>query len=158
MINVVFVCLGNICRSPMAEGVFQHLVNEAGLGDKINVDSAGTGNWHVGQRAHHGTRDILNKHEIAYDGRARQFIAADLDTFDYILAMDDSNFSNIRRLAGDADDKTITMFLQYANDTGLTDITDVPDPYYTSGFDYVYDLVQKGAQALLDHIRKTHGL
>ena len=158
MINVLFVCLGNICRSPMADGVMQNLVNQAGLGDKIHVDSAGTGGWHVGEQAHHGTRKILKKHDIPYEGRARQFIQDDLDTFTYVLAMDNSNLSNIQRLAPQNPSAEINLFLHYAKQANTVDVTEVPDPYYTGGFDYVYDLVNAGCQALLDHIRKEHNL
>src|SRR5689334_2678843 len=83
VIRVLFVCMGNICRSPMAEAVFQHMVNEAGLSSKFSLDSAGTGGWHAGETAHRGTLNVLKDHNIPYDGRARQFIRADLDKFDY---------------------------------------------------------------------------
>jgi protein-tyrosine phosphatase len=168
MINVLFVCLGNICRSPMADGVFQHLVQEAGLMRDIAVDSAGTGGYHIGETAHRGTLAILKKHGIPYNGRARQFSGADLNDYDYVLAMDRSNLTGILRYVpdvnpGDApitlDDGTeIAMFLSYANQAGTVDVEEVPDPYYTGGFDYVYDLVRKGSIALLDHIREKHGL
>jgi len=158
-ISVLFVCLGNICRSPMADGVFRHMVKEADLDDTITVESAGTGSWHVGEKAHPGTRKVLAAHHIEYDERARQFTAKDLDTFDYVLAMDSSNLSNIQRLSlGDATHAEIRKFLSYANDADLTDVEDVPDPYYTGGFDYVYDLVEKGSRALLEYIRKQHDL
>ena len=155
MVKVLFVCLGNICRSPMAEGVFQNLVNEAGLSDKIMIDSAGTASYHVGERAHSGTRDVLNRHNIPYDGRSRQLARSDFEEFDYILAMDSSNLSNIMSRKPDNSDATIGMFLEYAD--GVNE-TDVPDPYYTGGFDHVYDLVQAGAQGLLKTIREDHNL
>jgi len=159
MVKVLFVCLGNICRSPMADGVFAHMVKEAGLADKIQVDSAGTGSWHVGEAAHPGTRKVLQEHQIEYDGRARQFRLNDLETVDYLLAMDRSNLSNIHKIAtGMKPVGEVRMFLSYANAAGMTDVEEVPDPYYTGGFDYVYDLVEKGSQALLDHIRKENDL
>src|SRR4051812_26586452 len=92
MIRVLFVCLGNICRSPMAEAVFLHKVKAAGLDGEISADSAGTGNWHVGAPPHSGTRRILSAKGIAYEGRARQLSRSDLDSFDYILTMDEQNF------------------------------------------------------------------
>lgn len=158
MIKVLFVCLGNICRSPMADGVFQHKVNQAGLSDKIMVDSAGTGSWHVGQQAHVGTRNVLKKHNIPYDGRARQFARRDLSDFDYILAMDSSNLTNISQYAGGESDGEIKLFLSYAKSARTVDTEVVPDPYYDDRFDYVYELVDKGCDALLAHIRREHNL
>lgn len=158
MIKVLFVCLGNICRSPMADGVLQHLVNEAGLGDKIMVDSAGTASYHVGEKAHKGTRDVLKKNNVPYDGRARQFAQRDLSDFDYVLAMDSSNLRNIRNYVGDDSPAEVRLFLSYANDAGKTDVQEVPDPYYDGRFDYVYDLVTIGSLALLSHIREEHDL
>lgn len=158
MIKVLFVCMGNICRSPMAEGVFQDLVNKAGLGQSIQVDSAGTGGWHVGEKAHPGTLEMLKKHHIPYNGRARMFERHDLETFDYILAMDSNNLDGIHRFSRNGNGPEINLFLHYANEAGTTDVTQVPDPYYTGGFDYVYELVRKGCVALLDHIRQAHGL
>lgn len=161
MVKVLFVCLGNICRSPMAEGVFRDAIARAGLEDKISVDSAGTGGWHTGERAHPGTLKVLQKHNIDYNGRARQFSRKDLKQFDYVLAMDHSNLANIQRLH-DTDDSEnddaprITTFLHYANKAGTVDEHEVPDPYYTGSFDYVYDLVDKGATALLEYIRREH--
>lgn len=158
MIKVLFVCLGNICRSPMAEGVFQHKVKKAGLADKIMVDSAGTGGWHVGEEAHSRTRKVLKKHDISYNGRARQFVQRDLGDFDYILAMDSSNLTNIRRNTGGESDGEIRLFLSYAKDAGTVDKEAVPDPYYDNRFDFVYDLVYKGCDALLAHIKTNHNL
>lgn len=155
MVNVLFVCLGNICRSPMAEGVFQHLVNEAGLSDQIQVDSAGTSGYHVGERAHSGTRNVLKKHNIPYDGRSRQLARNDFDEFDYVLAMDSSNLADIRAMKPDDSQTVVRLFLEYAGGVGETD---VPDPYYTGQFDYVYELVEAGARGLLDAIRKEHNL
>ncbi|MBN1678726.1 MAG: low molecular weight phosphotyrosine protein phosphatase [Anaerolineae bacterium] len=154
-VRVLFVCLGNICRSPMAEGVFQHLVDEAGLSDTVFVDSAGTGNWHVGERAHRGTRNILTKHGIAYDGRARQLTTRDFGQFDYILAMDDSNLSDIRRRLPRDSNAVVKRFLDFADDVPTRN---VPDPYYDGRFEHVYELVHAGAQALLDHIREKEGV
>src|SRR5437762_1508755 len=97
-VRVVFVCLGNICRSPMAEGVFRHLVKEAGLQDKIEVDSCGTGSWHIGEPAHSGTQRVLAKHGMDYKHEARQLCNADLTDADYLVAMDSDNLRGIRRL------------------------------------------------------------
>ena len=159
MIRVLFVCMGNICRSPMAEAVFQHMVDEAGLSKHFQIDSAGTGDWHVGEMAHQGTRTVLQKHNIPYDGRARQFISRDWSEFDYILAMDESNLVGMMRLKPHPDVSTeAKLFLSDANADKTTAITQVPDPYYTGKYDQTYDLVNIGAKALLKAIRKKHGI
>lgn len=154
MIRVLFVCMGNICRSPMAEAVFQQKVNDAGLGDKIMVDSAGTHNYHVGEKAHQGTLAILKKHNIPYDGRARQFVQRDLTDFDYVLPMDKANLAKIQPYLGGESDAEVKLFLSYGNHS----LQEVPDPYYDGRFAEVYELVDKGSDALLAHIRKKHGL
>ncbi|GAB4529784.1 MAG: low molecular weight protein-tyrosine-phosphatase [Anaerolineae bacterium] len=158
MINVLFVCAGNICRSPMAEAVFQHMVNEAGLSDQIQSDSAGTGDWHVGELAHVGTRNVLKKHNIPYNGRARQFIQRDLSQFDYVVVMDAANMRGVERYIRPDDRAKVHMFLEFANTAATTPVKEVPDPYYDGRFDEVYDLVTLGAAALLAHIRAEHNL
>lgn len=159
MIRVLFVCMGNICRSPMAEAVFQHMVDEAGLSKHFQIDSAGTGDWHVGEMAHSGTRTVLQKHNIPYDGRARQFISRDWSEFDYILAMDESNLAGMMRLKPHPDAHAeAKLFLSDANADKTTSIAQVPDPYYTGKYDQTYDLVIIGAKALLKAIRKKHGI
>lgn len=155
MIRVLFVCLGNICRSPMAEAVFQHLVNEAGLSDQIVVDSAGTGGWHIGERAHSGTLRELARHNIPYEGRARQLAHADFENFDYILTMDYDNLETVQSRQPKDTQPVIKPFLEYAN--GVAD-KEVPDPYYTGGFDYVYKLIENASHGLLKAIREEHGL
>ena len=154
MINVLFVCLGNICRSPMAEAIFQQMVKDAGLADKISVDSVGTGGWHVGETAHRGTRQVLAKHNIPYNGRARQITAADMNNpNDYIIAMDQSNYSDVVRQYGQH--PHIHLLLDFAQNTSERN---VPDPYYTGNFDFVYDLVADGCSGLLATIRQENGL
>ncbi len=171
MIRVLFVCAGNICRSPMADAVFQHLVREAGLAHQFKIDSAGTGSWNVGEKSHSGTLSILRKHNIPYDGRARQLDYDDLNNFDYILAMDRENLSHILRLVnrgersaqdkmerfyGSANRPEVTLFLSYANQAGTVNISEVPDPYYDGRYEVVYDLVTAGCAALLNAIRQKH--
>ncbi|MFO7539287.1 MAG: low molecular weight protein-tyrosine-phosphatase [Chloroflexota bacterium] len=152
-VNVVFVCLGNICRSPMAEAIFQQMVNEAGLADKINIDSAGTGSWHVGETAHRGTRDILAKYEIPYDGRSRQVNKADMAPNTYVIAMDDSNMRDLKRQYGNH--PRLYRLLDFAQETTERN---VPDPYYTNNFEYVYELVSDGCEGLLNTIRDENDL
>lgn len=157
MIRVLFVCMGNICRSPMAEAVFQDMVNKAGLSDKITVDSAGTGSWHVGEHAHVETINILKRNGISYHGRARQIAKSDLDDFDYVLVMDRDNLAAVRRHASNTGAE-LDLFLRYAKEVGAVNTDEVPDPYYDGTFDRVYNLVTRGSKALLEHIREEHGL
>jgi protein-tyrosine phosphatase len=173
MINILFVCAGNICRSPMADAILRHLVTKASLGDRIAVDSAGTGSWHVGEAAHSGTLAVLQEHEIAYDGRSRQLKMHDFATFDYILAMDHTNLAYIMRVInrgewsaqqklarfyGESDQPEVALFLSYANRAGTVVEAEVPDPYYDGRFEATYDLVYRGCVALLEAVRTRHHL
>lgn len=153
MIHINFICLGNICRSPMAEAVFARLVAEAGLEEQIAVDSAGTGSWHIGESAHPGTRRVLQRHGIDYSGRARQVTRDDMEPDHYVIAMDQSNLDELRRRYGDH--PRLYRLLDFASDGTERD---VPDPYYTGNFDYVYRLVEDGARGLLAHIRQEEGV
>lgn len=148
MVRVLFVCLGNICRSPMAEAVMRDLVKKHGLEDKIVVDSAGTSSWHIGEPPHYGTRNKLAEFGISTEGmKARQLQKKDFEEFDYIIGMDESNIRNIRTMLNQPSHEKIFRFLD------LTDHKkDVPDPYYTGDFQETYDLVVDGCEALLNKI------
>ncbi len=154
-IKVLFVCMGNICRSPMAEAVFRHQVAEAGLADRFIIDSAGTGSWHVGEPPHRGTLRILAAHGVdPGPQRARQITRADFSEFDYVVAMDEENLRELRRFRHDSHAK-VSLLLDHAPGLGTRE---VPDPYYTGGFERVYELVEAGCRGLLAHIREREGL
>ena len=153
MINILFVCLGNICRSPMAEAIFSHMVDEAGLSDKINVDSAGTGTWHIGEPACSGTRRVLARRGYKYHGRARQVNAADMSDPDgMVIAMSAENMRDLRVRYGDHPRQyRLLDFAENSNEQ------DVPDPYYEGNFEYVYELVEDGCRGLLKSIQRSEG-
>jgi len=150
--SVLFVCLGNICRSPMAEAVFKDLVRREGLEGRITVDSAGTGDWHIGHPPHEGTRKLLDRYGISYAGmKARQIARADGDRFDMIVAMDSRNERDIRSVLGASPKSEVIRFLSMMPEQGLVD---VPDPYYSGNFDEVYELVKEGCAKLLAAIKE----
>lgn len=156
MIRVLFVCLGNICRSPMAEAVFRDLVKKEELSGKIEVDSSGTGDWHVGNEPHEGTRKILDEKKISYQGiLARTVQAKDWDDFDYIIAMDEQNIEGLRKIRDNDDTTVIRRLMDFVEQS---DVKDVPDPYYTGNFEYTYELVSEGCEQLLNYIKKQHSL
>jgi protein-tyrosine phosphatase len=150
-VRVLFVCTGNICRSPMAEAVFAHLVAAAGLQGQIEADSAGTGSWHVGEYPHPGTSGVLRERGIDYSHRARQVEHSDFERFDYLIALDRSHLAELQRL-GRQTGARIALLMDYAPSTG---VRDVPDPYYTGGFAEVYELIERACRALLDEIAST---
>jgi protein-tyrosine phosphatase len=155
-VKVLFVCLGNICRSPTAEGVFRHLVEQEGLTDRVIIDSAGTGEWHIGAppdaracRAAAGRGYDLTKL------RARQVIHRDFKAFDYIIAMDEDNVRNLKRLAPREHGHKIRLFTEF----GSIGASHVPDPYAggSQGFELVLDLIEDAAQGLLRQVRSDLG-
>lgn len=147
-VRILFVCLGNICRSPAAEAVFQHLVAEAGLADRFTVDSAGTGDWHEGEQADRRIRRAAQARGIAVTSRARQVSAEDFERFDHIFAMDADNLRTLHRRAPDAHRRKIQLFRDLDPEAPGED---VPDPYYgdAGGFDDVLDIVTRTGRALL---------
>lgn len=152
-VNVLFVCLGNICRSPSAEGVFRHVVRKAGLEDMIHIDSCGTGDWHVGHAPDGRARQKALQRGIDISGlRARQFHASDLERFDYILVMDRQNLADVRDIWRQNGGTEPELFLSY----GRSDHDEVPDPYYggDKGFETVLDLIEDASEGLLDAIRR----
>lgn len=156
MLRVLFVCLGNICRSPMAEAVFREYVKTEGLQDHFFIDSAGLGGWHVGQGPHRGTKEILKKYNIPDEGLvARRIEINDLDKFDYIIAMDDDNIRGIERLRTEHPQAYVTKLMDFVPDSAEKN---VPDPYYTGNFEQVYQLVSAGCRALLEKIKEEKDL
>jgi protein-tyrosine phosphatase len=159
MVSVCFVCLGNICRSPTAEGVMRHLVRQAGLDGKIDVDSAGTAGYHSGEAPDARARACGKRRGIEIAGRARQFKSADFGRFDYVLAMDRSNFEDLEELAEKVQ-ATERLHLLRAFDPESPRGAGVPDPYYggDDGFDDVFDICLAACRGLLETIRREHRL
>ncbi|WP_336950127.1 low molecular weight protein-tyrosine-phosphatase [Staphylococcus hominis] len=151
MVDVAFVCLGNICRSTMAEAIMRQRLKERGISDVI-VHSRGTGRWNLGEPPHQGTQKILKQHHIPFDGIVSELFEPD-DDFDYIIAMDQSNVDNIKSINPNLKGQLFKL-LEFSN----MEETDVPDPYYTNNFDGVYDMVQSSCDNLIDFIVKDTNL
>lgn len=157
MMRILLVCMGNICRSPTAEGVLRQFIRQHGLGDKVEVDSAGTHGYHVGEAPDSRTQRAAAAR--GYDLsqlRARKVARQDLDYFDLILAMDKSNLDNLIRMADPEQRKRIRLFMDYARNF---DDKEVPDPYYGlgHGFDLVLDMVEDASLGLIDEIKQHYG-
>ncbi len=151
--KVCFVCLGNIVRSPLAENMFRHLVEEAGLSHKYPVDSAGTSAWHAGEKPDSRMRRVAASHGFEYSGRARQFQLRDFDRFDVIIAMDTSNRTKLLELARTPKHQEKVHQMRAFDPEGGPDMA-VPDPYYggIDGFEEVYQIVERSCQGLLDSL------
>jgi protein-tyrosine phosphatase len=158
VISVCFVCLGNICRSPTAEGVMRHLVREAGLDQDIRIDSAGTGGYHCGEPPDARARAAGRRRGFEIAGAARQIAAEDFSRFDYLLAMDRENLANLRALAPSGASARLLLLRSF--DAEAPEGSSVPDPYYggEGGFDEVLEQCERACRGLLDHIRREHRL
>ena len=152
MVKVLFVCLGNICRSPSAEGVMYHLLRKEGLDKQVCCDSAGTSEFHVGQQADERMRDHAERRGFKLLSLSRQVEQDDFEEYDYILAMDESNYIDLNNLCKNSAYKSkISQFIELTN----FKVPGVPDPYYDGddGFEVVLDIIEEGCQNLLDKIK-----
>ena len=150
--RILFVCLGNICRSPMAEGVVRAELRRRGLAHLVQLDSAGTGSWHVGEPPDPRAREATKRRGIDISAlRARQVKRSDMNDFDLVLAMDAENLSDLAALATPEQMRRIRLFLDFAQEANERE---VPDPYYggEEGFEHVLDLLQDAARGLCDHV------
>lgn len=155
VIKVLFVCLGNICRSPLAEGVFKKIVEEHGLATSFKIDSCGTSAYHVGESADSRMMDVAYSHEVLLTSRARQFQQSDLVNFDYIIPMDQANYDSI--IMNEFKSK---VFLLREFDVSSNNTKDVPDPYYggIDGFENVYQIVYRSCKELFKKIKNENQL
>ncbi len=154
-IGVLFVCLGNICRSPLAEGVFRHLVTEKGMEERFLIDSAGTSTWHLGKPPHELSPEVCRLGGFEIDSqRARQVSSEDFQTFHYILGMDKNNLFELRRIKPEGAKAKVGLILTYSDLSRI----EVPDPYYggLEEFEDVLFLVKTGAEGLLEVIERDH--
>lgn len=159
MVRICFVCLGNICRSPTAEGVMRALVERAGLAGRIEIDSAGTGAWHVGEPADQRAREAGARRGFQLDSIARQVTRADFQRFDYLVAMDEQNLRALERMAPDKAARGKVRLLR-SFDPAAPRGAPVPDPYYggDDGFEEVLDICEAACRGLIEHIAREHGL
>jgi len=157
MIKVLFVCMGNICRSPTAQGQFQKLVNEQGLGQSVLVDSAGTHSYHIGSPPDARSQAMAKQRGVDLSKlRSRLFVSNDFVEFDYLLGMDDGNIANMSAIRPDNARAKLQLMLDYSSSYSRRE---VPDPYFGyDGFDMVFDMIDDAARGLLEHIRAEHNL
>ena len=159
MTKVLFVCLGNICRSPMAEAIFNKLIEDEGLGKDITCDSAGTSDYHIGKQPDERTLEVVQQKGLSLDHHGRQFGKPDFEDFDYIVAMDRNNLDNIKKLEEGAADRSYKLFLMREFDNSPGD-QNVPDPYWGGdrGFLDVHDIVLRSCQNLLKYIKQDQNI
>lgn len=151
MINIMFVCLGNICRSPMAEFLFRDMVNKRGLGNHFHIASSATSTEEIGNPVHHGTRNKLKEHGISTEGKyAVQLTKKDYDKYDYLIGMEERNIINMHKIVGSDPKHKIKRLLDFTLEG-----RDIADPWYTGNFDQTYNDIYEGCEALLDHILKN---
>lgn len=158
-VKILFVCLGNICRSPSAHGVFRQLLNQAGLASQVLVESAGTGHWHLGKAPDkRSAAAALSRGVDISDLRAQQVTAKDFHEYDYLFAMDYANLANLLAMAPPQHQATLALFMDYATDSN--GLLEVPDPYYggDQGFEQVLDLVEDASLGLLQNLRQKYHL
>ena len=150
-VRIMFVCLGNICRSPLAHGVFEHLIRARALVGQFEVASSGTGAWHLGQLPDRRMRSTASKHGVQLDHiRAQEFTPDDLQTYDHIYAMDQGNLYNILSFDHGAQHRDKVTLFRTHDPVGAS--LDVPDPYYSGRFDEVYAIVSRTCEAILEHL------
>ncbi len=160
VIKVLFVCLGNICRSPMAEAIFNHLINQASLQDSFYVDSAGTSGWHEGKPYHRDTQGVCERHNIPITGTSRPVCSTDYKEFDFILAMDESNWSDLQSCCPSPKyEQKIKHMLEFQVKDHILGLN-VPDPYYGGydGFERVFTLLSDSCHEFLEFVKKERGL
>jgi low molecular weight protein-tyrosine phosphatase len=157
-VGVIFVCLGNICRSPLAEGVFRHLAKQRGLADRFEIDSAGTSDYHEGDAPDARSAAVARRRGVELSGRSRPLRRTDLDRFDYVIVMDRVNRAAVARLAAGLESPARVHLLREFDPEAAADL-DVPDPYYggPTGFERVHDLVERACAKLLDAIVEERG-
>ena len=156
-VKVLFVCMGNICRSPTAHGVFRDLVQAEGLADAITIDSAGTHNYHAGNPPDTRSQATARQQGVDLsDLRARRFVSTDFVDFDYVIGMDHGNIADMRAIRPPEAGARLQLMLEYSRKYAQDE---VPDPYFgDDGFDQVFDMIDDASRGLLEHIRREHGI